>query len=46
MRWAVYMERAGRGEVTTGICWGNLRDRDHLEDLGIEGMTLKWILKK
>ena len=32
----------GRGE---GLCWGNLRDRDHLEDLGIDGIILKWIFK-
>jgi hypothetical protein len=26
---------------------GNLRERDHLEDIGIDGRTiLKWILKK
>ena len=36
----------GRGEVPTGFCWGNLRDRDHLEDLGIDGIMLKWIFKK
>jgi len=34
----------GRGEVPIGFCWGNLRDRDHLEDLGIDGM-LKWLFK-
>jgi len=25
----------GRGEVYTGVWWGNLRDRDHLEDPGV-----------
>ena len=25
----------GRGEVYTGFWWGNLRDRDHLEDTGV-----------
>jgi hypothetical protein len=36
----------GRGEVPTGFCWGNLSDRDHLEDLGIDGIMLKLIFKK
>jgi len=27
----------GRGEVYTGFWWGNLRERDHLEDPGIDG---------
>jgi hypothetical protein len=37
----------GRGEVHTGFWWGNLRERDHLENLGIVGMImLKWIFKK
>jgi hypothetical protein len=27
----------GRGEVCTGFWWGNLRERDHLEDLIING---------
>jgi len=27
--------------------WGNLRDRDHLEDSGVVGrIILKWIFKK
>jgi hypothetical protein len=26
----------GRGEVYTGFWWGNLRERDHLEDQGID----------
>jgi len=27
--------------------WGNLRERDHMEDLDIDGRTeLKWVFKK
>ena len=44
-RWAGYVERMGRGEVPTGLCCGNLTDRDHLEELGIEDIMLKWISK-
>jgi hypothetical protein len=34
------------GKVHAGFWWGNLRERDHLEDLGIDGRTLlKWIFK-
>jgi hypothetical protein len=36
-----------RGEVYTGFWWGNLRERDHLEDIGLHGrIILKWIFKK
>ena len=30
----------GRGEVYTGFWWGNLRERDHLEDPGVDGRIL------
>ena len=30
-----------RGEVNNGFCWGDLRERDQLEDLGVEGNILK-----
>jgi len=31
----------------TGFWWGDLRERDHVEDLGIDrGIILKWIFKK
>jgi hypothetical protein len=26
----------GKGEVYTGFLWGNLRERYHLEDLGVD----------
>jgi len=32
--------------VHTEFWWGNLRERDHLEDPGISVRVLKWISKK
>jgi len=32
--------------MSAGFWWGNLRKRDHLEGLGVDGrMLLKWIFK-
>jgi len=37
----------GRGEAYTGFWWGNLRDRDHLGDPGVDGRKiLSWIFRK
>jgi hypothetical protein len=37
----------GRGEVYIGLCWGNLRERDYLDDPGIdEKIMLRWIFRK
>ena len=37
----------GEGEGHVGYWWNTLRERDHLEDLGVEGcVILKWIFKK
>ena len=35
------------GKIHTGFCWGDLRRRDHLEDLAADWrIILKLILKK
>jgi len=37
----------GTGEAYTGFWWGNLRERDHLGDPGVDGRRiLRWILRK
>jgi hypothetical protein len=37
----------GGGELHTGIWWENLRERDHLEDQGVDArIILKRILRK
>ena len=47
VRWAGHVARMGRGEAYTGFWWGNLRERDHLENPGVEGrIILRWIFRK
>ena len=40
----------GRGGVHTGFWWGDLKERDHLEDLDIYGriiiIIIIWVFKK
>jgi hypothetical protein len=39
--------RLGKGEVHTGFWWEILRERNHLEDSGVdESIILEWKFKK
>jgi hypothetical protein len=47
MRWAGHVARVGDSEEYAGLLWGELRERNHLEDLGVDGkIIVKWICKK
>ena len=48
MRWAGHLARMGeKGEAYTGFWWGNLRERDHLGDAGVDGrIILRLIFRK
>jgi hypothetical protein len=46
-RWVRHVASVEREEVHTGFWWGNLKARDHLEDLCIYGrIILKRIFNK
>jgi hypothetical protein len=47
MRWEGYLARIGETDVYIEFWWGNLRERNNLEDPNLDGrIILKWIFKK
>jgi hypothetical protein len=47
MRWMGHVVRVGEGRGVYRVWWGNLRERDHWGDPGIDGrIILRWIFWK
>jgi hypothetical protein len=47
MSWAGHVARMGERVAYTGFWWGNLRERDHLEDPGVyRRIILRQIFRK
>jgi len=42
MRRAGHVARMGERRVIYRVWWGNLRERDHLEDLSVDGRILRY----
>jgi hypothetical protein len=41
-----YVAHVGENNHHTGFFWGNLKERDHWEDLSLDGRTLNWVLNR
>jgi hypothetical protein len=45
--WACATQDGGKKHIQIGFCCNNVKERDLLEDIGVNERTmLKWILKK
>jgi len=40
MRWTGHVARMGAGKVPTGFLWGDLSEREHLQDSGLDGTII------
>jgi hypothetical protein len=40
MRWVRHVARKGKGQMYTGFWRGNLGERDHLEEPGVDGRII------
>jgi hypothetical protein len=46
MRWAGYITCMGEKRSVYRVWWGNLRERNHLDDAVVDGsIILKWIVR-
>jgi len=46
-RWAGHVARMGDMREAYRFWWGNLMERNHREDLGVDGrLILNWIFRK
>jgi len=47
MKWAGHVARLGEEKGCIGSCCGNVRERDHFGDLGLDGwIILGWISRR
>jgi hypothetical protein len=47
IRWVGCVAHSGGKRGAQGFWWGDLSERDHLEELGVDvRMILKWIIRK
>jgi len=47
MGWAGHVAQMGEGRGCTWFWWGNLKDRGHWGDPGVDGRIMfKWIFRK
>jgi len=47
MRWERHVARVEKKRSVYRVWWGKLRDRDHMEDPGVDRITiLRWIFRK